>query len=106
MRHSEAFSENTPLILDLSQNVNRMPWSLGIRSVTTSSCLFSFALGRVLKAEEHWAALGFPAMAGQLSERAQKHLVGEAMAPPVIGALAYTLLHSLNGFWEKPRPGL
>ena len=57
LKKAEAFREPSSLILDLSQNVDRSPWSLGVRSLTTSSELFSFQLERILCASEHWKLL-------------------------------------------------
>eukprot|EP00971_Amphidinium_carterae_P006078 119700-Amphidinium_carterae.1 len=101
----EAFNPASSLILDLSQNAHRSPWSIGVRSITTSSDLFSFDLGRTLTGSEHFKLLGFPdVQLGKLSQRQMKHLVGEAMSPPAVGSVLLALLLSLDGFFEHPRP--
>ena len=99
------FEPFTPLVLDVSQSLGRNPLSVGVRSIIQNSRLFSFMKQGLLSAEDEFKCLGFPSvnLAG-LSESTGKSLLGEAMAPPVVAALTFALLCSLNTGWQNPLP--
>ena len=75
------------LIVDVSQDVGRRPWTVdACRSLTTSSELLSVARRRVVVPREHFLLLGFPQVDLQgLSWACQRDLAGEAMSPAAVG---------------------
>jgi hypothetical protein len=73
------------LYCDVSQNVNRSPWSIGyVRCATTSSRNYSFELDRLMVPEEMLMAYGWPRTVAeahtQVPATAMDDLVGETMA--------------------------
>eukprot|EP00971_Amphidinium_carterae_P328211 6459964-Amphidinium_carterae.1 len=89
-------------IADLSQDGSRKAWSYDrkVRSLTTSSDLFSFSRRRSLCPPEHMLLLGFVEPKCTVSATAVRDLSGEAMGPPVVGTLATALLTSLPQYWQ------
>ena len=77
------------IIIDLSQDVLRRPWTNGhCRSLTTSSDLFSVKRRRVVLPGEHFRLLGFPSLnLHMLSLAKQRDLSGEAMSPACMGVV-------------------
>ena len=80
------------LYCDVSQNVNRSPWSLGyVRCATTSSRNYSFSMDRLVVPEEMLMAYGWPrAMAEartEVPDTAMDDLVGETMALQTIATV-------------------
>ena len=75
------------LIVDMSQDIKRRPWSVGYcRSLTTSSDLYTAKRGRVVIPLEHFRLLGFPPISlTHLSFAKQRDLSGEAMSPVQMG---------------------
>ena len=73
------------VIVDVSQDASRKPWSVGCRSLTTSSTLFSFSRGRIIRPREHQRIMGFPLMSlPNFPEGVWRDLCGEAMAVPSV----------------------
>ena len=77
------------LFIDISQDVDRRPWSSpGLRSVTTSSEFFSLRHKRLLLPIEHYQLLGFAPLRNpqdsKVSATQHRDLSGEAMSPPVV----------------------
>ena len=92
---------------DVSQNVNRRPWTFTgvLPSMTTSSSFFSFGKKRMIKTVEHFRIMGFDhdAMVGleQVGERKLHNLIGEAMSLPSVGTVLFCLLTELPNLFEK-----
>ena len=73
------------LYCDVSQNVNRSPWSRGhVRCATTSSRNYSFEMDRLMVPEEMLMAYGWPRPIAEahtsVPDTAMDDLVGETMA--------------------------
>ena len=86
------------LIVDVSQDVGRRPWTLdSVRSITTSSDLVSISRQRSILPQEHYRLLGYPDvdLEGQ-SLHSQRDLSGEAMAPPSISFVLAVALATLQ----------
>ena len=82
---TKATIRSLELYCDVSQNVNRSPWSFKkIRCATTSSRNYSFALDRLLVPEEVLMAYGWPRAVAeahtQVPVTVMDDLVGETMA--------------------------
>ena len=103
-RESEALDG---VIVDISQCGSRRPWTLTgkMRTLTSSSCLWSFRKGRLLSPVEHLLVMGFGAAAGKgatrLSDGAVQDLAGEAMSVQCIGACLLCLLTALPDHWTN-----
>lgn len=85
------------LLVDVSQSVQRRPWSLSnLHTVTTSTKAYSCLLERVLAPEEVLLIYGWPrAMAEanhNLGRAAMRNLVGETMALPTIAVAMVSML--------------
>ena len=85
------------LLVDISQSVNRHPWTLGrLHTVTTSTKAYSFALERVLAPEEVLMMYGWPRPMAEaphsIGRSRMRNLVGETMALPTIGAAIAAVL--------------
>lgn len=92
------------LVCDVSQSVERSPWTKGttLHTFTTTGEMYSFALDRKITQSEKFKALGFPPVDhGSLDDSALRDLVGEAMALPSVGAVVYALVLGLDflGLW-------
>ena len=93
------------VICDISQCGSRRPWTLTgkMRTITSSSCLWSFRKARLLTPTEHLVIMGFGAAAAKaspiLSDGALQDLAGEAMAVQCVGACLLCLLTALPGHW-------
>ena len=96
-----AILQNT--ILDLSQSHDRRPFSgeTGpVRTLTTSSLLYSFRENRILRPLEHLCLQGYPrsvSVPESFSDRDTRVLAGEAMSLPSLGLVVWSLL-VLKGF--------
>eukprot|EP00971_Amphidinium_carterae_P331555 6465197-Amphidinium_carterae.1 len=95
------------LYLDTSQAVARQPWTTTacLRTLTTSSRIFSFHRKRHLLAEEHLRALGFPPhvcekVAAELSPAQMMDLAAEAMAVPCVTLFSLAILTCLPGVFK------
>lgn len=90
------------LVVDCSQGVDRYPWSKTMRTITTGSEYYSFAMDRRISEEEKFALLGFegPASA-DLPDAALRDLCGEAMALPSVGSILLSMAIALDfdGLW-------
>ena len=89
------------LFADYSQCVSRSPWSRNVlRSLTTSTTLYSYALQRAISPSEHFALLGFPQLTAQVlasvTPSQLRDLSGEAMSPAVMGGLLAAVLVAFN----------
>ena len=93
------------VLIDVSQCGGRLPWtSTGcLRSLTTSSEIFTGARNRMVVLPELWSAMGFtcpkPCLA-KLSAASQHSLLGEAMSVPSIALVLTSLVVNLDGHWE------
>ena len=89
-----AVADTTELFTDLSQCASRRPWSRGIRSVNTSSCVYSHEAKRTLHPIEVMRALGFPKSTSiqGLSTAALQDLIGESMSLPAVVTAVLALL--------------
>ena len=83
--------------IDVSQDICRTPWTRStVRSLTTSSCLYSSKADRQLLAKEHLRLVGFVSVPPNYTEAEYRDLAGECMAPPVIGHVIGCLLKSVQ----------
>lgn len=85
------------LVVDVSQSVERHPWSYErLHTVTTSTRAYSFSLERVLAAEELLMMHGWPREIAEaphtIGRAAMRDLVGETMALPTVAAAMAALL--------------
>ena len=85
------------IYVDCSQDVGHKPWTKGsVRSLTTSSEIYSSRLDRAILASEHFRLLGFgPVCLMNLSHRQVRDLSGEAMSPPCVGLCLMSILEVL-----------
>ena len=101
--HIPEQERDSGLYVDVSQSGSRLPWSLGsVRSITTSSSIYSFKERRLLVAPEVLALLGFPCQRMNLDwlhPAKLQDLAGEAMALPAIGLCGLCLAKSLPNLW-------
>ena len=92
----KAGKDPSQCIVDISQDGSRRPYSQMCRSITTSSHLFLFAVGRCLTPTEHLNIQGFPKLSLKgLGDPAVKDLAGESMSPPCITLVILAALLSL-----------
>ena len=93
------------LLVDISQDISRRPWSNRLGTFTTSAQIYSFRLGRVLLEEEKFYFLGFPRNTkfSSLSMHALRDLSGDAMALPSVTMVIYSLLlvGRFPGLWSN-----
>ena len=72
-------------VVDVSQSIQRASWGRSIRTITTSSTIFSFKHQRLLKPHQHLSIMGMPpthvSLLG-LTETNVRNLAGEAFADP------------------------
>ena len=90
--------------VDISQSGSRKPWMTDVlRSVTTSSCYWSFSRRRCLLQPEIFRIMGFMADTdySDLSVGQLQDLVGACMALPSVGLMLLSLMASLEGHWEN-----
>ena len=83
------------LVCDISQSLNRMPWSRAcVRSMISASRFFKFSRNRVLHPHEHFALLGFTEVSSAcgLSNTDLYDLASQAMSQPVTTLLGVVLL--------------
>ena len=85
------------LFIDVSQDVDRKPWSCpGLWSVTTSSEFFSIRHKRALLPIEHYLLLGFGPLRSpqesRLTPSQHRDLSSEAMSPPVVALAILAVL--------------
>ena len=74
------------LFCDVSQNLSRKPWG-GLRTLTTSTILYSFQKDRLILPEEGLRILGFPStstLVRGISQGDVSDIVGQAMAVPAV----------------------
>ena len=91
------FLEASKFHVDVSQCITRRAWAKTIRTLTTSTSIFSFSAQRLLLPSEHLHILGFPAVSLQdLSPHAVRSLAGAAMAPPCVGVALVALILTLD----------
>ena len=89
----------TTLFTDLSQCGGRRPWSSTIRSLTTSSVVYSHSLRRCLVPKELFNLMGYPRSLdlGGITQRQASDLVGESMALPCVAMPLLSLLLAQRG---------
>ena len=77
---------------DISQDHSRQPWTnqVGVKCITSSSDIYSFALGRTLAPIEHSRLQGrrFP-MSGTLRQSEYRAIYGEGMHAACLSAVIY-----------------
>ena len=89
------------LYVDISQNLERLPFSDHCRSLTRGSCIYSYSDDRCLTSSEHLTLLGFnyqrlaPALA-DMSPAVVKDLAGDAMSPASVTIAMMVVLLSCN----------
>ena len=95
---SGAHADLTAILVDVSQDGGRRPWSGHLRSMTTSSCFYSFSADRLLVGSEHMNIMGFPSHLNlqHLSESAVKDLIGEAFSLPTTSVVVLCLVTGLT----------
>ena len=100
VKHTEA--DGSQLFTDVSQSAARKPWSLNtIRSVTTSSAIYSHAAKRLVVPPELFHLLGYPRLQmSSLSSNAQADLLGECMSVPCVTLGLYSLILSTPALWH------
>eukprot|EP00971_Amphidinium_carterae_P339074 6476680-Amphidinium_carterae.4 len=91
------------LFCDISQSADRRPFSQGeLRTLTTSSELFSYGQARLLLPCEHLLALGFDKLElKNISATAVKSMAGGAFALPTMAMALSSVVMSLPGYWEN-----
>ena len=91
-RHGSA--EN--VFIDCSQDVDRQPWG-PLRSITTSTEIYSTTLDRMLVPREHFLLLGFASEISlqHCSARAARDLAGESMSPACIALIQVAVIMTL-----------
>ena len=100
--------DDNALFCDISQNLERLPFSPHCRALTRSSLIYSFRFDRVLTGKDHLSLLGFkPARFSnldELSQKVQKDLAGDAMSPASVGFAMMILIVSLEwgDLWLSP----
>lgn len=92
------------LVVDVSQAVDRRPWSMSFSTLTTNSECYVYHLDRTLLESEKFYLLGFPKWTLNpvcLSQNALRDLAGECMGVPDVTAVCYAALLNarLPGFW-------
>lgn len=98
------------LYCDVSQNVNRSPWSVKrLRCVTTSSRHYSFTLDRLLVPEEAMIAYGWPPEVAEACTKvpatAMEDLVGETMALQTLGMVMVAMIVAAHSREAQRQPG-
>ena len=88
------------LFTDLSQSLERRPWSCGtLRAITTSTDLWSHGRGRRVSPQELLGVLGFVGVSeAGLSPGQLKDLLGECMAVPCVTLVLLSLIVHLPKF--------
>ena len=100
--------DDPALYCDISQNLERLPFSSHCRALTRSSLVYSYRHDRVLVGRDHLSLLGFdPARFSNMdrfSQKAQKDLAGDAMSPPSVCFAMMILIVSLDwgDLWATP----
>ena len=93
------------LIVDVSQDVCRSPWSWKVGCCTTSSQWYSYLHDRMICESEKFMLLGFSpdVNVASLNRNDLRDLGGEAMACYSIGTVLAAVLVSLNSecIWTK-----
>ena len=81
------------MVVDLSQNCDRMPWHYDAPSLHKASKLFW--RGQVIEAKKHFALMGWPdiALPQGIHEREMRRLAGNMLALPVAGVVMAAALH-------------
>eukprot|EP00971_Amphidinium_carterae_P333518 6468300-Amphidinium_carterae.6 len=84
-------------VLDLSQGLDRSPWSTNVRSICGGSNLYIFQQQRCLRPSEHLELLGWPAELATRKTEKLKHaqvrdLAGESMALPCVALANLALI--------------
>eukprot|EP00971_Amphidinium_carterae_P269387 5344227-Amphidinium_carterae.3 len=89
------------LVLDVSQDLERRPWSMEvIPTLTKSSDVFAFAVGRTLAPEEHLRALGFDLSKLQLAGLSAGQicdLAGDSMSVGCVAVVQLAAIGALRG---------
>ena len=85
-------------VVDTSQSVSHSPWARNkVRSITSGSRFFSFALNKTLSPQQHFSLLGFGTVNFQSLSRCQSfELASQAMSMPVITMLSILALTTLK----------
>jgi hypothetical protein len=98
-------SVKASLMIDVSQDILRKPWTTHLGTFTTSAQLYSFRLERFLLEQEKFYLLGFPHSTDftSLSTNALRDLSGDAMALPSVTMVTYSLLliGKFPGLWSN-----
>ena len=87
------------LLTDVSQDVERKPWSGGtFPTLTTSSEIYCYAQDRMVLGLEHAAALGFDlsTFKAPVPNSTLKELTGDGMACPAVALIAASCLVALR----------
>eukprot|EP00971_Amphidinium_carterae_P315173 6264523-Amphidinium_carterae.1 len=88
--------------VDVSQDIRRKKWSQSCTTITTSTSLFSYAVGRKVAPQELLQLLGFCNIKLEnLSGNEIKSLAGEAMAMPSIALAVHSVVACLPLFEGK-----
>ena len=89
------------LYTDVSQSASRKPWTTrAVRSITTSSSIYSHGESRILHPPELMQLLGFPSQITSLGAHAQADLLGECMSVPSVTLAMLCLIQATPQFWE------
>lgn len=90
------------LVVDISQNPCRSPWSRpggNAHTLCTSTQLYSYNLDRMLEADEYLLLQGYKESVNtdQLSSDAVRSMAGEGIALPCLASVLYCI-HASKGF--------
>ena len=89
-----------PIVLDVSQDMSRRPWSVGqVPTMTRTSEFFLYHQSRLATGGEHLRLLGFNSESldfGRLSPGQLKDLAGDGMGVPCVSVVTCAVAHVLQ----------
>ena len=91
------------LYVDYSQSMSRLPYG-SLRTITTSSRMYSFALDRVIMPQENFFLLGWPRslQCSFLNDTEARNISGEGQVLPCLAtALVALVLNTDLGIWQN-----
>eukprot|EP00929_Paragymnodinium_shiwhaense_P016317 TRINITY_DN12459_c0_g1_i5.p3 TRINITY_DN12459_c0_g1~~TRINITY_DN12459_c0_g1_i5.p3 ORF type:complete len:149 (-),score=26.73 TRINITY_DN12459_c0_g1_i5:738-1184(-) len=91
------------LVVDRSQCIERRPWSLGLKTMMTTSKPFLFSRKGEAVPAEHFLALGFPKhldFCSRLGHTKLRELAGDCMSMPCVTQIILAMMRAMA---EVPR---
>eukprot|EP00971_Amphidinium_carterae_P349144 6490864-Amphidinium_carterae.1 len=105
LTESQLIEMKSQLYTDVSQCASRRPWSTGtLRTITSSSVIWSHGRSRELTPHELMKVLGFAENTdlSAIAVTQAKSLVGECMSVPCVAISLAALLLAADHLWMKP----